>query len=143
MGAGADPPAANIALEARAHGLTNIVRDFEAESLGESRLDDGRRHHVMGRLLQRSCEAEDVISSFLGRCLDGNQTRATDGQRAGLVEHDRLGTGKNLKWPATLNEDAVACRLRYACDERHGCGEDQRARRCRHEHRQSTNGILR
>ncbi len=60
--------------------------------------------------------------------------RSTGGDRARLVEDERLGCPQLFEHRSALHHDAPSCRPRQPGDERHWCGEDQRARRGHDEH---------
>ena len=72
---------------------------------------------------------------------DRQQPRAADRQRAGLVEQDGMRARQRLKRAAALDQDAAPRRLRDAGDEGDRRGEDERARRCRHQHREAADEI--
>ena len=63
------------------------------------------------------------------------------GQRAGLVDHQRLDVGKHFQAAAALDQHADARRPRHAGDDRHRHRQDQRAGGCHHHHRQPAHRV--
>ena len=60
-------------------------------------LDDGVGEHVMRRLLERGAEHQHLVGRLARRDLDGEQPRAADRQRAGLVEQHGMGARQRLQ----------------------------------------------
>ena len=96
--------------------------------------DDRGRHDVVRGLLERGRQPQHLVGALAGRRLDGDEARAADRQRAGLVEHHGVRARQRLERPAALDQDAAPGRLRDAGDEGDRRGQDQRARRRRDQH---------
>ena len=96
---------------------------------------------MMRCLLQRPGKPQDLVCALTGRGLNGNETRTADGQGSRLVEHYGMGSRQRFERPATFDEDAAPCRLRYAGDEGDRRREDQRTRRGGDQYRQSPDRV--
>ncbi len=81
------------------------------DEVGDSRVGpgvrrDGARDRVLGRLLQRPDEAEQLLLVDPGRGRDGVDGHLAGGDGAGLVEHDRVDAAGGLEDLRALDEDA-------------------------------------
>ena len=82
-------------------------------------------------------------ASSSGRGLDGDQARSADRQRAGLVEQNGMRLRQGIERRAALDDDAAACRLRHAGDERDRRSQYERARCGDHQNGETANRISR
>src|SRR5262249_1043384 len=123
--------------EPGAHGFCDVLGYFQLEPALEGGLHDGTRKHMMGGLLERSAERQHLLDAFAGSYLDGQQPRAANRQRAGLVEQYGMSARQRLQRPAALDQNAPARRLRHAGNEGDGSRENQWAWGRRDQHREA------
>ena len=114
---------------------------FRARPRSAAACDDGGGENVMRGLLQRGAEHQHLVGALARGHLDREEPRAADGQRAGLVEQHGVGARQRLERAAALDQDAAPGRLRDAGDEGDRRGQDERARRRRHQHGQAADEI--
>ena len=91
---------------------------------------------MMRGLFDRSGEPQRLVGSHARSRLDGDEPRAANGQRPGLVEHHRVDARERLERSTALYKDASARGLRGASDESRRRSKDKRAWRRRNEHRE-------
>ena len=68
--------------------------------------DNGLRNRVLGGLIERSSEAQDVALGHAVVTIDRDDLRPTVGQRAGLVEDQRADARHRLERPRALDQHA-------------------------------------
>ena len=92
---------------------------------------------------ERCRDTEDL---FLGvesiQNFDALQFRFTQSERPGLIEKKRFCLRERLKYPRTLDDDAIACRPGETTKKGDWCGDQERTRSRDHEHRQESFPIM-
>ena len=83
------------------------------------------------------------VGVMAGRRLDGHDPCSPNGQGAGLIKHDRVGSGERFERPAALDQDCKARRAGNPRDEGDRCSQDQWTGRRSDEHSQAADGIAR
>ena len=85
------------ALQPRAHGFPDLFGQLRAQAALGRGLNDGVGDHMMRRLLERGAQQQYLVGGLAGRHLDGQQPRAADRQRSGLVEQHGVRARQRLQ----------------------------------------------
>src|SRR5271165_1898035 len=83
------------------------VGQRQAKTLLRCLLEDRERNRVMKLPLRRSSKAEDLQRLEAVGSDHPPDLRPLAGQRAGLVEEDRVNLTEKVERPSVLNEDAL------------------------------------
>ena len=95
-----------------------------------------RGNHMVRGLVERCREAKDVVLAGVAEGIDAGDGSVAACQGAGLVDDQRARPGKRLQRSTALYQHADPGRARDACDDSYRHGEDKRAGRRYHHHRQ-------
>lgn len=115
-------------------GLGDVEGDGQSEAARMRGGDDGLRHGVLGRLVERGGHTQDVGLRKVSEALDRHDLRMAFRQRAGLVEDQRSDARHRLQWPRALDQHAELRRTRQTSDQRDWHRKDQRTGRRDDEH---------
>ena len=99
-------------------------------------LHDGIGHGVRIMLLQTGGQAQHFGLLMAAEGHDLRDLRPGVGQRAGLVEHDRIGLRHGLQKTSALDGNVIAAALAHGREHRNGHGQLQSAREIDHQHGQ-------
>ncbi len=124
----ADVPAADHAGQALAGAFGDLgdVGKLQSALLGAGA--DGLGERVARVALDGGRQGEDLVLGEAGAGVDVGDDGAAVGERAGLVEHDRLHLRRVLEHARVLHDDAAARRQRDRADDGHRHADEQRAR---------------
>jgi hypothetical protein len=86
-----DLAAFDMADDAFARDLRHVGRNGQREAPRLRGGDDGLRHGVLRRLVERGGKAQDIVLGHAVVAVDRDDLRAPVRQRAGLVEDQRVG----------------------------------------------------
>ena len=131
-----DGLAIHLAAQARSGQLADGVCSAECQPARLRRRDHGGRHDMLGVLLQRGGEPEQLVIRHQSGILDGDQLRLPAGERARLVEKHGLRARQRFQRRAALDQDAALGAARNGRNDGHRHGQDQRTRRGHHHHGQ-------
>ncbi|MNZ89875.1 hypothetical protein D3C78_1088140 [compost metagenome] len=110
------------------------VREQQEMLLGHQPRERTADRVTAGRA-QAGGERQDM-AAILQRTVDGLQAQGAEGQRPGLVDHQRSQVRQLFKERRTANQNPVACRYRHPGNRRGRRRQHQRTRTGRHQHRE-------
>ena len=122
--------------------LLHTGREDQGEMALGGRPHDRAGQHMLGDLVERGGQTQQLVA-VAGVRLDLGHLRRPRGQGASLVEQQHPPGGQAFQRPAALDHDPPAGGPRDAGDDRHRGGQNQRAGRRHHQHRQGSHGLPR